>query len=65
MKIDITKKQEIVNDEAGVIEYSINVTQTFGTGDYKRDTRQYLWRLSLEDVEALRDRLNKDFPNER
>lgn len=64
MEINITKKQEIVNDVPKTAEYNISIIQHFGSGDLKRTNSECLYNLSLEDILALRDRLNKDFPHD-
>ena len=62
MEIEITKKQETINDVPKTPEYGICITQHFGSGEIKRQNSEFLSNLLLEDVLALRDRLNKDFP---
>lgn len=62
MKIEITKKQEIINDVVKESEYKIGITQHFGTGELKYHHSQSLYNLDLGDIELLRNKLNEMFP---
>jgi hypothetical protein len=61
MKIEIQKTQETINDVANEPEYKITVIQTYGSGDFHRESSQCLHSLTIEDIHELKDRLNKDF----
>lgn len=63
MEIKIKKRQETIDDIAEEPTYDIIVTESYGSGEFKTHNSQGLYVLSTEDVKALRDRLNKDFPH--
>lgn len=64
MEIEITKIQKTINDVPEEADYVISINRkTHGLEGYVSNHFDAFYNLTRLEVEQLRDRINKDFPN--
>lgn len=64
MKIEITKKQEIVNDVAKEALYTVRIIRDYGIGDIPWQKDDLLYEFDEEDMRELARVLSEKFlPN--
>lgn len=65
MKIEITKKQETVNDIVEEPKYSVFIERNYGTGDIHWSKTDWINDLDEEDMQELARTLSEKFPTPR